>query len=447
MSGSGPVTVRELLDVLRRWQARLLAGAGGLERPVNWVTTMRARLPAFEGVQRGELALISLPVLRALRAQLVSLSLPGLVAQLADQGVAAIALGGLPADLPLPRDEAPALEDARALADERAVPLIALPGTYLGEVEQALMLHLMARREQPPHPPAEPGPIETARLRESLRAEALEALLTGTYAGEEAMRSRAAQLGYDLTRPHTVLVIDLAPQPQPHPPQHTVQAAGRSGAVGPPAMSDSDALRLADEIATGLGGWVRAPAGARVEALLALGRFERGAAELAERVAALVPRVLGARGGSERAGRWAAGMGDPASAPGQVHRSAAEARDSARLGLLVLGPGHVARPTDLGIYRLLLALRETATLGPFVAQTLAPLLADRRNGDVLIQTLEVFFACNGNLSAAARELHLHRNSLLYRLHRARELLGHDLDDPELRLALQLAIKGRRVLDL
>ena len=441
MSGSGPVTAGELLDVLRRWHARLLAGAAGLERPVNWVTTMRARLPAFEGLQRGELALISLPVLRALRAQLVSLSLPGIVAQLADQGVAAIALGGLPEDLPLPRDEIPALDEARALADERAVPLIALPGTYLGEVEQALMLHLMARREQPPQPPAEPGPAETARLRESLRAEALEALLTGTYAGEEAMRARAAQLGYDLTRPHAVLVIDLAPQS----PQGAASTAGRHGAFGP-SVSTADALRLADELATGLGGWVRAPSGGRVEALVALGRFERGAAGLVERVAGLVPRVLAARGGSERAGHWAAGLGEPATAPGQVHRSAAEARDAARLGLLVLGPGHVARPADLGVYRLLLALRESAALGPFVAQTLAPLLADRRNGDTLIQTLDVFFACNGNLSAAARELHLHRNSLLYRLHRARELLGHDLDDPELRLALQLAIKGRRVLE-
>lgn len=440
MSGSGPVTVGELLGVLRRWQARLLAGAGGLERPVNWVTTMRARLPAFEGLQRGELALISLPVLRALRAQLVSLSLPGAVAQLADQGVAAIAFGGLPEDVPLPRDEAPMLEEARALAEERAVPLIALPGTYLGEVEQALMLHLMARREQPPRPPAEPGPAETARLRESLRVEALEALLTGTYAGEETMRARAAQLGYDLTRPHAVLLIDLAPQPS----RQGDAAVGQSDTTSMPA-TDAEALRLADEIATGLGGWVRAPAGSYVEALLALARFERGAAELAERVSALVPRVLGARGGSERAAQWAAGLGEPATAPGQVHRSAAEARDAARLGLLVLGPGHVARPSDLGVYRLLLALRETAALGPFVAQTLAPLLADRRNGDMLIQTLDVFFASNGNLSAAARELHLHRNSLLYRLHRARELLGHDLDDPELRLALQLAIKGRRVL--
>jgi purine catabolism regulator len=64
----------------------------------------------------------------------------------------------------------------------------------------------------------------------------------------------------------------------------------------------------------------------------------------------------------------------------------------------------------------------------------------------LLETVEVYLACNGNLSEAARRLHLHRNSLLYRLHHIRDLLGHDLDNPELRLALQLALKGRRVLE-
>jgi hypothetical protein len=439
MNGNGPLTVREALELLQRWHARLLAGASGLDRPVNWVTTMRARLPAFEGLQRGELALISLAVLRALRAQLVSLSLAAAVSQLADQGVAAIVIGGLPEGPPLARDEAPALEEACALADELGIALIALPSTYLGDIEQTLILHLMARREQQPRS-VEVGPSETARLRESLRDEALEALLAGTFVGEEAMRARAAQLGYDLERPHAVLVIDLAPQIAEG--AHSSAATGTASALG----ANGDARRVADEIATTLGGWVRPPAGPRIEALLALARFERGAVELAERVALLVPRVLGARGGRERAAQWVAGLGEPALAPGQVHRSAAEARDAARLGLLLLGMGHVTRPADLGVYRLLLALRETPVLSPFVNQTLAPLLADRRNGDALIQTLDVFFACNGNLSAAARQLHLHRNSLLYRLHRARELLGHDLDDPELRLALQLAIKGRRVLE-
>jgi PucR family transcriptional regulator, purine catabolism regulatory protein len=174
-------------------------------------------------------------------------------------------------------------------------------------------------------------------------------------------------------------------------------------------------------------------------ALLPLGEGVEPAA-LASDLGARLTRVLSAQG-------WAAGLGTAATGPAEARRSYAEARDAARLGRLVLGAGHVARPADLGVYRLLLALRGGHELAEFTRTTLGPLLADRRSGDALLETLEVFFACNGNLSEAARRLDLHRNSLIYRLNRARELLGHDLDDPELRLSLQLALKARRVLDL
>lgn len=441
MSASGPVTVRELLAVLRRWQVRVLAGEAGLNHPVSWASTMRARLPAFESFTGGELALLALPVLRALRSQVDSLTLPGVIQQLGAIGVAAILVGGVPgdgdgADPALTPADAAALREASARADDLGVPLLAVPITMLTEVEHDIVTHLIARRERHPRA-AEPSPADAARLRASLRSEALDALLTGTYAGESAMRARAAQLGYDLARPHAVLWVDLAP----HDP-------AASGVFGLPAANPA-AARLADELTNGLGAWARAR-GAHVTALLALDRSSApnagGDLDLHDRVRALLTRVLGDGSSSSDAG-WIAGLGEPATSPAQVHRSSTEARDAARLGYELLGPRRVVRPADLGIYRLLLSLRDAGELAPFVQCTLDPLLADTRNGDALIDTLDAFFACNGNLSEAARRLHLHRNSLIYRLNRARELLGRDLDDADLRLALQLAIKGRRVLEM
>ena len=437
MSASGPVTVREMLAVLRRWQVRVLAGEVGLGHPVTWANTMRARLPAFEGFTGGELALLALPVLRALRSQVDSLSLPGVVQQLGAIGVAAILVGGVPEDAAGPTlspADAVALREASARADALGVPLLAVPVTSLTEVEHDIVSHLIARRERHPRA-AEPSPADAARLRASLRTEALDALLTGTYAGESAMRARAAQLGYDLARPHAVLWVDLAP----HDP-------AASGVFGLPAATPA-AARLADELTNGLGAWARAR-GAYVTALLALDRSPapNTGGDLHDRMKALLTRVLG-DGSSPTDAGWIAGLGDPATSPAQVHRSSTEARDAARLGYTLLGPRRVVRPADLGIYRLLLSLRDAGELTPFVQRTLDPLLADTRNGDALIDTLDAFFACNGNLSEAARRLHLHRNSLIYRLNRARELLGRDLDDADLRLALQLAIKGRRVLEM
>jgi purine catabolism regulator len=164
--------------------------------------------------------------------------------------------------------------------------------------------------------------------------------------------------------------------------------------------------------------------------------------EVAGRAADIVGRALGAGGAT-----WSAGLGEAAVGPAALRRSLDEARAAAQLGQRVLGPRRVARPGDLGIYRLLLRLRESGDLEEFTSRALGPLTADPRSGEALIETLDVFFACNGNLSEAARRLHLHRNSLIYRLGRARELLGQDLEDPETRLTLQLALKARRVLAL
>jgi len=429
VTATGAVTVRDVLNLLERWRGRLLAGERGLTRFVTWASTMRARLPAFEGFQGDELALLSLATLRALRTQLVELSLPAVVEQLAEIGVSAIVVAGLDSGA-IPSADTLALDEARARADDLSVALIALPsGAPLAEIERAVIAYIITQRDRP-LPVAEPPERYAARLRDTLRGEALDALLTGTYAGDAAMRARALQLGYDLTQPHAVLWIEL-PTPETQP-------------AGEPSLSpDPLATQVAESVAAGMGAWARAR-DSQIAALLPLGRQDRGLPEQTERAALLLARTLG---DDATAPAWAGGLSDPATAPSQIHRAAIEARDAARLGQLIFGPRRIARPTDLGVYRLLLALRDSGDLAPFVERTLAPLLAEKRLGAELVETLDVVFACNGNLSSAATRLNLHRNSLLYRLNRAHALLGRDLDDPELRFALQLAIKGRRVLDL
>ncbi len=422
---SGPVTVRDVLDVLLPRHARLLAGESGLSRGVTWASTMRPRLPAFEGFQGGEVALLSLAILRALRGQLVSFTLPEVIDQLADIGVSAIVVAGLD------ESAAPAerLDLARVQANRHRLPLLSLPPTVsLPAVEREIIAHVVAQRERPTSATLPPD-LYAQRLRASLRAEALDALLTGTYAGEAQMRSRAAQLGFDLLQPHAVLWVDIGAE---HPSDAPVDGEASANEDALPA-----ATHLAGELEVALGAWVRVR-GAEVVALLPVAP-RAGREDVAERVVALLTRALD--------DAWSAGLGDAATAPAQVRRSATEARDASRLGRMVLGHGRLARPGDLGVYQLLLLLRDSGELAPFVERTLGPLHADARAGEALIETLDAFFACNGNLSEAARRLHLHRNSLLYRLNRAHELLGYDLDDPERRLTLQLAIKGRRVLDL
>ncbi len=428
---SASVTVRELLPGMTKWGAQLIAGESGVGAAVSWASLMRAQPPAFQDVHRNEVVLLSLATVQTLANRGATVSLPSIIEQLVELGASGVFIAGLTPASALPPDQGPAVRDLRARADALGLPVIALPlHAPLADLHGAIIAQIMERRERQ-GAPFEPVDAYAAQIRASLRSEALGALLAGAYAGEAQMRLRARQLGYDLTQPHAVLWIELTA------PSKT----GMRETFADPALASA----LADTLSHGLGAWAQTRPPDQVVALTPL-PADRGTPDLIERIATLIARTVGDER-SPRAPEWAAGLGDPASAPVHIRRSATEAHDAARLGRVVLGPRHIARPADLGVYRLLLSLREHGDLEPFIHHTLEPLLRDERHGETLVETLEAFFACNGNSTRAAEALHLHRNSLLYRLNQAKELLGQDLDDPELRLSLQLAIKGLRVLRL
>jgi purine catabolism regulator len=101
---------------------------------------------------------------------------------------------------------------------------------------------------------------------------------------------------------------------------------------------------------------------------------------------------------------------------------------------------------DLLVYRLLFQLEGNPELEAFCRETLGPLLSYEGGGD-LIETLEAFFDRLGNLSQTAEKLFLHRNSLLYRMERIAQLTGLDLNNPDTRLTVHLALKVRKMLRL
>lgn len=97
---------------------------------------------------------------------------------------------------------------------------------------------------------------------------------------------------------------------------------------------------------------------------------------------------------------------------------------------------------DLGVYRLLLQLDGTPELRAFSEQVLGPLIRyDREEKANLLTTLRVYFQHNGNVAQTAKELFIHRNTLLYRLERIRTLANLDLDDAETRFQLQVALRA------
>src|SRR3989440_10421429 len=138
MSSSPPpissASVRNLLTLLVSRGAHLVAGAEGLERRVTWATRMRARLPAFESVRGGELALLGLSQLHR-----VDETLAHLLQSLHKEGVAAVAVAASSVE---------ALgNEASSVADQLHLPLILLPlSVSLEEIEREVITFVVSFR-------------------------------------------------------------------------------------------------------------------------------------------------------------------------------------------------------------------------------------------------------------------------------------------------------------
>ena len=83
-------------------------------------------------------------------------------------------------------------------------------------------------------------------------------------------------------------------------------------------------------------------------------------------------------------------------------------------------------------------------LAEFYQELLGPLVEyDRQKRADLVQTLDSYIAAGNSPSETAACLHLHRNTVLYRLQRIAEISGHRLDDPQTCLSLQVALRLRQ----
>jgi purine catabolism regulator len=143
----------------------------------------------------------------------------------------------------------------------------------------------------------------------------------------------------------------------------------------------------------------------------------------------------------------AVGIGRIYAGPEGIKTSYHEARQSIIMGSRVFGASCLTYFGDLGVYRLLFNLQGSDDLGAFYHETLGSLLEyDQKTNSDLIHTLQIYFASCGSVARAAEELQLHRNSLLYRLQRVKEISGLDLEDAEARLAMQLALHIGDILE-
>jgi hypothetical protein len=126
---------------------------------------------------------------------------------------------------------------------------------------------------------------------------------------------------------------------------------------------------------------------------------------------------------------------------GEVARALAELQEGVRVASEIGRHGVIDDLSELAMERLLLSDPDLAAV--IVKRELGPLLADKRMGDELIETLQTYFDCGFNRRETARRLHLADRTVAYRLERIEDLLGHGLED-EAGRRLELALTLRRL---
>lgn len=95
---------------------------------------------------------------------------------------------------------------------------------------------------------------------------------------------------------------------------------------------------------------------------------------------------------------------------------------------------------DLGLHRLLLQAPKAEIEG-YIEETLGPLIRyDREKNGELIATLGVYFHSNQQMKATSEILHIHANTLIYRLKRIEDITGRSLTKVEDLLALHTALE-------
>ncbi|MGJ6962956.1 PucR family transcriptional regulator [Streptosporangium sp. G11] len=129
-----------------------------------------------------------------------------------------------------------------------------------------------------------------------------------------------------------------------------------------------------------------------------------------------------------------AAAGPASHGPAGVRRSHHGAREAARVGRA----GWLADYAENRVPALITADAEHARW--FAEETLGELLGGDARSRELRETLRVYLACGRSPQTAAGLLHIARNTVVYRVRAAEEILGRAIgDDPlEIRLALEIA---------
>ncbi|MFF9767731.1 PucR family transcriptional regulator [Streptomyces sp. NPDC014636] len=274
-------------------------------------------------------------------------------------------------------------------------------------------------------------------VRRRLAQEVLELVQTGAAPAEIAARLRVAA---------PVLLPGLGAAPHWQVVVARVEWEGEQIEGGPVAQSLLEEV-LVDPLATGPEPSDRIAVAHTGDEAIALVPLPAVSAEhdgsetglLAESLLRSVREPLSA--GLDDDGRLTLGVSAAVHSAEGLRGALEEARHARRVAAARTGRVCAAGHQELASHVLLLPFVPDDVRRAFTARLLDPLTDyDRRHRAELIPTLEAFLDCDGSWTRCATRLHLHVNTLRYRVGRIEQLTGRDLSRLEDKLDFFLALR-------
>ncbi len=251
----------------------------------------------------------------------------------------------------------------------------------------------------------------------------------GKYDSEEALRQRANFLGCDLSRVHTIALIEIAyleevdSAGEPLTEEDRLAVHKRISAQVRRRIQDNypgSVLYEHENILTCIICLTKDPSGTRLKTWLH---------EITRQMR------------SEHSVSLAIGVGNPCNTIADYRRGFAEAHEAQQMGQHLKREGGVTHFNDLGVYRYLYKIARMDDLRDMYQDQVGRIATyDRRKGTDLLDTLETYLECAGNLTRTSNRLFVHRNTLIQRLERLQSLCEIDLQERSNWLTLQVAIK-------
>jgi sugar diacid utilization regulator len=262
------------------------------------------------------------------------------------------------------------------------------------------------------------------RAKEQARGDFVHGLLHGRFATVEDIGARAAHYSFPVRSWFGVVVVSgLTTAADADSPTRLLGLAGEAARLLPEQERHTQAAMVGDVLVVVREAARRGTMGTPDTALGAVSEY-----------AAALHRYLSRRKDQgDRPVRVA--YGRPVVGALAIPDSYREARLAHGLqGRLDLAP--VCGYQELRVHAVLEEVAASRTGRSYATDLLAP-LRDPSAGE-LEATVLAYVSAGGNVNAASRDLHIHRNTMLYKLDRASRLLGMDLRQAENQFAVWLA---------